>query len=355
MAFFFLSAEKCKTAKTDESNTHTSEETELVAESNTSSEAKEIGIGFYNVENLYDTANDPDRDDEDFTPDGKYHWTEDKYQIKLGNLAKVISQLGIGGTNPDIMGLVEIENETVLKDLIKQPDLKSGAYKIVHEDSKDARGVDVAFLYNPAVFTYMKHEAITPVFGYEYKKTRDFLLVEGKIGGETIHFIVNHWPSRRGGEESEKYRVDVAFQVRKVCDVIREKDKNANIVIMGDFNDDPSDKSIATTLGAKADVSKTDFYNPLAKLHDRETEGSLDYEDKWNMFDQFILSSGLSDDKGKLSYAQGSAMVFHPDWLRVGFGKAKMAPRRSIFHDQFRDDGYSDHFPVKMTLNQKKK
>ncbi|MFN0202974.1 MAG: endonuclease/exonuclease/phosphatase family protein [Bacteroidia bacterium] len=307
-------------------------------------------VGFYNVENLFDTEDDPKVDDADFTPNGKYRWTEEVYQNKLSNMAKVISQLG-DENGPELLGLVEVENKKATGDLLKQELLKSHKYKLVQEESKDARGVDVAFAYDPAVFTYVSHKAYTPKFDKEDKKTRDFLLVEGKVNGTKLYVIVNHFPSRREGQEaSEKFRVQVAEQVKAVCDDIQKKDKQANILLMGDFNDDPADKSMNISLDAKAEPSTDHFYNAMYQLH-QSGKGSLEYKEKWNMFDQFIMSPNLANgSKGKLQYVKNSANVYVQDWMKVGkIGK----PKRFIHNDKPTKDGYSDHFPVYLQLETK--
>lgn len=339
------SGEKSQATKTDTETTATK-----------AVDMKEIGVAFYNIENLFDTEDDPKIEDEDFTPDGKYAWTEDKYKIKLANIAKVIAQLAKDG--PEFFGLVEIENAGVVRDLLSQKALTDIAnYKLVHENSQDARGVDVAFCYNPAVFTYVAHKAFAPKFSDASKKSRDFLLVEGKVAGEVMYVIVNHWPSRRGGQQvSEIFRVEEATHVRQVCDSVLKKNSKAHIIVMGDFNDDPSNKSISEIMGAKGsatEAAKSGFFNTMTNVLDPNAKGSLTYEGKWNLFDQFLLSSNLVNGKSKVKYLPNSADVFSPEWLKVGFGKGKDNPKRSIFRDKFQDDGYSDHFPVQMLLQVK--
>jgi predicted extracellular nuclease len=318
-------------------------------ESTASFTSGEIGIAFYNVENLYDTQDDPKTDDAEFLPDSKLKWTEDKYKIKLANIAKVISQLATDG--PEVFGLVEVENKAVIQDLIAQKSLQSHKYQIIHEDSKDARGVDVALCYDPSVFQYVQHKAFTPKFT-ETKKTRDFLVVEGKINNQEVYFVVNHWPSRREGqEESEIFRVQVAEQVKHVCDSIQKKNPKAYICLMGDFNDDPINKSMEQVLAAKKTIQeagKNGYFNAMYDLYNTRTEGTLQYNGAWNVFDQFILNANLVNGKGKIQSVPQSANVFHPEWMRVGYGKSKDAPRRSVFKSEFRDDGYSDHFPIEI-------
>lgn len=339
------SGEKTQATKTDTDNTPVK-----------TLDLKEIGVAFYNVENLFDTEDDPKIADEEFLPSGKYAWTEDKYKIKLANIAKVLSQLAKDG--PEFFGLVEIENATVVRDLLSQKALTEVAnYKFVHENSRDARGVDVAFCYNPAVFSYVAHKAFAPKFTDKNKKSRDFLVVEGKVAGEQMYVIVNHWPSRREGQEkSEVFRVEEATHVRQVCDSVLKKNAKAHIIVMGDFNDDPENKSMSETMGAKSTVSeaaKSGFFNTMTNVLDPNSKGTLMYDGKWDLFDQFLLSSNLVNGKSKVQYLPNSADVFRPEWLTVGFGKGKDNPKRSIFRDKFQDDGYSDHFPVQMFLQVK--
>lgn len=341
----------CKQKSNVQNTTPKNQEKEVT----TTATKGEIGIAFYNVENLFDAEDDPKINDEEFTPSSKLNWTEDKYKIKSANMAKVISQLAEDG--PEIFGLVEVENAGTVRDLLNQTTLKAHNYKFVHQDSKDERGIDVALCYDPAVFKMEKFKAFTPKFSASDKKTRDFLVVEGKLNGEPTYFIVNHWPSRREGQaESEIYRVEVARQVKRVCDSITKKVPSALICLMGDFNDDPVDKSIKEVFDAKgnpSEASKGGYFNPMLNLYKPELSGTLEYQGKWNVFDQLIMSKTLSDSKSKVQYVENSATIFSPEWLRVGYGKAKESPRRSVFRDEFRDDGYSDHFPVYMKWNLK--
>lgn len=311
----------------------------------------EIGIAFYNIENLFDTEDDPAIDDSEFLPDSKLQWTADKYNIKLGNMAKVIAALN-GGKAPEVFGLVEIENARVVTDLLNQEPLRKRGYKFAHHNSKDPRGIDVALCYDPAVFGYKSQCAFTPNFADKDKKTRDFLVVDGTIGKEEVTFIVNHWPSRREGKDaSEVYRLTVAEQVKKVCDSISARSPKRIICLMGDFNDDPLDKSLFATFNLQEKpetLGKNNFYDPMLQLQKDKAEGSLEYNGSWNYFDQFLINKPLFSAKSDVQYVANSARIFQPDWLRVGYGKAKNSPRRSVFAGKFRDDGYSDHFPVEM-------
>jgi len=322
----------------------------IVAQDNSKFKGQ-ITVGFYNVENLFDAIDDPKIDDAEFLPTSTIGWTEEVYKLKLSNMADVIAKLG-DEDGPELLGLVEVENPEVTNALVQQEKLKKHNYKVVQENSKDARGIDVAFAYDPAFFTYIRHKAITPKFTDSTKLTRDFLLVEGKVGGNTLYVIVNHWPSRRGGAAaSESFRIEIATQVRATMDSLTKKNKSANIILMGDFNDDPKDKSIANTLKARKMPAKKQFYNPMYNLHESGI-GSLPFDGKWNLFDQFILSANLSNAKSKLRYVNNSAAIFSPDWLKVGGdGKSKEYPKRFIFKDKVQPNGHSDHFPIFMQLS----
>lgn len=311
----------------------------------------DLRIAFYNVENLFDTEDNPQKIDEDFLPDGKYEWTPDKYQVKLKNLARAIK-----GMNPDVIGLAEIENRKVLQDLVDHPLIANKGYQIVHEESPDQRGIDVALLYRREAFKYQDHTAQRVDFPLERSyKSRDFLVVSGQVAqGHNLYFIVNHWPSRRGGtEESEPRRLHVASQVRTIVDKLQAREEHAKIVLMGDFNDDGANKSISQVLGAKMDwgqVRDNDLLNVMSQLTQKEDKGTLTYRGNWNLFDQFIISSDLASPGGKVSYVAESAEIYNPAWLQVGFGKGALAPRRAIFRGEFQPEGFSDHFPVVMNL-----
>jgi predicted extracellular nuclease len=312
---------------------------------------KKLSVGFYNVENLFDTQDDPQTQDDDFTPTGEMKWTEENYSTKLSNLAKVISSLDV-----DILGLSEVENREVLEDLIQEPSLRGKAYKIVHEHSRDGRGIDVALLYPENSFLYQSHESLRPSFSFEPGyRSRDVLRVSGLTAdGEVLHLYVNHWPSRRGGrEESEPRRLVLARLVKASLDKIRQQSPDAHFLLMGDFNDDPHNKGIMEILDAKADPAQLPndgLYNPMRLLHNPDSYGSLTYRGKWNLFDQFLVSEDLVSGNSSLDYVSGSAEVYHPEWMRVGYGRSAEAPRRAIFRGEFREDGFSDHFPIRLQL-----
>jgi len=341
----------CKTSRTQEEASEKEPETRTLGFQRESNEPG-VYIGFYNVENLFDTEDEAEKIDEDFLPSGRYNWTEDKYQQKLLQLADVIDELGVNG--PDILGLVEVENRQVVEDLAKVGRLSSRGYEVVHEESPDMRGIDVALIYDPGVFTYTRHTTCRINFPTDPDyTTRDVLIVEGTIDGEPLYLFVNHWPSRREGQqESEFRRIRAAMEVKEQIDSILLVQKDANIILMGDFNDDPFNKSMASVLGGKRSVSEVPddgFYNPMYSLLDPDKRGTLTYQGTWNLFDQFLISEELLRDSNELMYVKGSAGIYS-EGLNVGFGRGAENPRRAIFRGEFDPKGYSDHYPVYLKL-----
>ncbi|MEM9718579.1 MAG: endonuclease/exonuclease/phosphatase family protein [Bacteroidota bacterium] len=313
---------------------------------------KEIQVAFYNIENLFDTQDNPNKIDEDFLPEGRYQWTSDKYQQKLQQLSTAIGAMGKAG--PHVLGLAEVENATVVEELLNESNPALRKYEIIHEESPDARGIDVALAYDPVVFIYSSHKIIPYSLPEDPAYTsRDLLLVGGTIGSEPIYFMVNHWPSRREGQkESEIRRTRAAALARIAVDSLMNIDPEANIILMGDFNDDPTNKSISQVLrgeGNWEDLSSEELYNPMEQLHDPNSEGTLTYRGKWNLFDQILLSEELTSPKNALVYQKGSATIFSKE-LTVGFGRGSANPRRAVFRGKFDPEGYSDHFPVYVRL-----
>lgn len=322
---------------------------------------KVASIGFYNLENLFDTLDMPGKNDEDFLPNGRLLWNSEKYLSKEANLAKVISQLGTD-LSPDgvaILGVAEVENRKVLEDLVAQPALKSRDYQIVHYESPDERGIDVGLLYQAKYFQPLGSKAI-PVNLKDPKTgiadyTRDVLYVAGKFDGETIHILVNHWPSRRGGEAASAWARAAAASVDKaVADSLKQLDPNAKILIMGDLNDDPDSKSLTDALKArrKADDLKADeLYNPMFDMY-KDGNGTLAYKDTWDLFDQMILSKGFVN-KETGGWQLYKAQVFRQPWLLQTEGAFRGYPFRTFVGDIF-INGYSDHLPVFLYFLKKK-
>lgn len=309
-------------------------------------------IAFYNVENLFDTIDDKDTHDSDFTPDGAINWTEDKYKKKLTNIAFVINKLGLD-KNEDgacIVGLAEIENEKVLIDLLNTPPLSEKGYKYAHYDSPDPRGIDVALIYNPDYFNFVsKTKYPYGILNGSKKRQRNHLLVSGTIGDESVHIIVNHWASRNN-KEATAFREVSALNCKHITDSIRRTDPTAKVIIMGDLNDDPFDKSVRVALGAKKEKTNLkhgDLYNPMWEILESGI-GSLRHQGKWNLFDQIIISDNLvTNDTTSLRFIE--AEVYNPDYLFQKSGRFKGYPFRSFSGNTF-INGYSDHFPTVIYL-----
>ncbi|TNE55515.1 MAG: endonuclease/exonuclease/phosphatase family protein [Bacteroidetes bacterium] len=323
-------------------------------------EYKVAAIGFYNLENLFDTLDNPTTRDEDFLPEGRLLWNTERYQSKQTNLAYVISLLGTDIT-PDglaILGVAEVENRSVLEDLAVQPALKDRQYQVIHFDSPDERGIDVGLLYQPKYFTPTDSKAVpvqlsepgAPNADY----TRDVLLVSGLFDGEPLHILVNHWPSRSGGENVSAPRRAAAAQVcRNLVDSLTAADADAKIVIMGDLNDDPNNKSVAEVLHAVRSAKKARdgaLYNPMYDLY-LNGVGTLAYRDAWNLFDQLIISSPLVSKKSG-GWQFYKPVVFRKPWMFQEDGAFKGYPLRTFVGDIFLN-GYSDHLPVYMLLLKK--
>lgn len=306
-----------------------------------------ISIAFYNVENLFDTKNNSKTADDDFTPLSKRKWDYKKYKHKIKKVTSVISQIGMNQSAfpPVLIGLAEVENAKVVKDLTKHKNLSKYDYKYVHYDSPDERGIDVALLYNEAFFNVITSDTYSLHLkdkegAIDY--TRDLLVVKGNFNGELIYVLVNHWPSRRDGDvETKEKRIKAAIHVHEVLDVIKKKDSNAKFIIMGDFNDDPTSESITDYL-----VSD-DLYNPMKVLF-KKGEGSLTFYKKWHLFDQIIFSKDFFDVK-KSCHSFIKAGIFKKDWMRFYKGKFKNSPFRTYIGPWYQG-GFSDHFPVYLTF-----
>lgn len=308
--------------------------------------AKVACIAFYNIENLYDTLKTQGINDLEFTPSGTNRWNSDKYYSKLANLSKVISGVGneLVKGGPDLLGLCEVENRIVLEDLVNTPLLKDSGYGIVHYDSPDRRGVDVAMIYKKSAFTVINSTTNRLVMpGQPDFYSRDQLVVTGLLDGEMIHVIVNHWPSRANAPE---YRAEAAKLSRRLADSLMQVHVNAKIFVMGDLNDDPVDKSVARILLAKfktKNVGKGDLFNPYWKLH-RDGVGSLAYRDAWNLFDQIIISEPLLNSPSH-NWRFYRARVYNPSFLLQKDGPYKGYPFRTFAGGAY-TGGYSDHLPV---------
>jgi Endonuclease/Exonuclease/phosphatase family len=344
-------------------------------------------IGFYNLENLFDTLNDPLTDDAEFLPGSAKKYNTERYLNKLSNMAEVISGVGTD-VNTDglaLFGVVEIENETVLKDLAATPKLKDRNYQVVHFNSPDARGIDVALVYNPKYFTVINawpHRVQLP----DKYPTRDILAVQGDFVGDTIVVLVNHWPSRRGGsnnfdlsnkeyaynrnntwrerqnqielntnqglrtdgeEASRPNRMAAAKECLNIIDSLQAVNPHIKVVIMGDLNDDPTSPSVDKVLKAKTDLAQVqpkEIYNPFAQFH-KQGYGTLAYNGKWNLFDQVMFTHPWLNQQQTNGWFLYKSHIYYRDFLIQKEGQYKGYPKRSWSGDVW-INGYSDHLPV---------
>ncbi len=319
-------------------------------------------IGFYNVENLFDLEDDPNLLNDEKLPFSDKRWTNQVYTEKIDNLSRVISEIGFDETNslPTIVGLCEVENKDVVKDIVESKHLKFGNYGISHFDSPDERGIDVALIYRKEFFKITKEKNILlEIYDSENKKrdyTRDQLLVEGELQGEKIYFIVNHWPSRFGGElKSRPSRNEAARLNKYIIDSLKNISQESKIITMGDFNDDPINESLNVILQAKGNkdlLKNLDLYNPYYKKFIMG-EGTLKYRGKWNLFDQIIITKSLLDKKSEGFYFL-SANIYNKQYLINQDGNYKGYPFRSFAGGNF-IKGFSDHLPIYILLGRKQR
>ncbi|MGQ1889866.1 endonuclease/exonuclease/phosphatase family protein [Thermophagus sp. OGC60D27] len=308
-------------------------------------------VAFYNVENLFDTIDSPGVNDSEFTPESKKVWNTGRYQRKLENISSVIAELGRAEQveAPAVMGLAEVENRMVVEDLVSSIPLERFKYKIIHKDSPDARGIDVALIYRPGYFK-PKHTRFVPLHIQNEEgepiPTRDILVASGKFAGKKMHFIVCHWPSRYGGRErSIPMRNAAGDLTRSIVDSLRTEDPSSYIVVMGDLNDDPVDPAVRNHLkaGFSPQPEHSDsLYNATASIF-LKGKGTLCYRGKWNLFDQFVLSPNfLTSKKGQQLLLKTG--VFNQPFLWQQDGDYRGYPFRTFVGNWYHG-GYSDHFP----------
>ena len=316
-------------------------------------EFKPYAVGFYNMENLFDTVDDPFVRDEEFLPDGQKAWTDEKYNHKIASMASVVSQVGKNMCQDglSLLGVSEIENASVLQDLIAHPLLSARNYDYLHIDSKDRRGIDVALIYDKDVFEPQGVKSFFVDLSKEDEEnariTRDVLLFEGYLDGEHIYITVNHWPSRSGGEKRSEYgRIRAAEVNRYILDSLQASNPNTRMIVMGDLNDNPDNSSVTKVLRAEKKMKKvnhTEMYNPMQSMYDSGF-GSNAWRDRWSLFDQIIISPGLlnRNDKGLFYH---KAEIFKKGFLLQKKGQYKGYPFRTFDGDVYQG-GYSDHLPV---------
>ena len=313
-------------------------------------------LAFYNLENLFDTVNDTTHYDDDRTANGSARWTMERNLHKLENLAKVISNLGSTNrsAHPEILGVCEVENQDVLQELIGQPLLRTANYAFIHADSPDERGIDVALIYDQDHFiptSYHFQEVLLYDERFHRDKTRDQLVVVGYLDGEEMGYIVNHWPSRRGGtQKSEANRIRAALITRQLLDSLRRQHPEMPVIVMGDFNDNPHNKSIKQVLqthAIKDSVGEYQLFNPMENLY-AKGYGTIGYRDRWSLFDQFLLNKyAVRKRPGRFSFWKSG--IYAPPYLVQSTGRFKGYPDSTYMAGKYRG-GYSDHFPVYIHL-----
>ena len=315
-------------------------------------------VMFYNVENLFDTLNTPDKMDEEFTPGSEKIWNQERYEKKLDDIARVIQSMNPSEL-PEIIGLCEVENKEVLQDLVRTDALRKGNYGIVHIESPDIRGIDVALLYRTEEFTVTEKKALTVVFPFDSTETtRDILYVKGQTNyNETLHLFVNHWSSRSDGQrETEPKRIFAAVALRKEIDMLLNRDDNAKIVIMGDFNDEPTNNSIFGMLMAnnkKKNASGRDLFNLMYDMHNETNTGTYNFRGTWNMLDQIIISQALLSPKSGLRTNYDSGKIFSAEWMMYNDERlGQKVPSRTYGGPNYYG-GVSDHLPVYVTFMKK--
>ena len=316
-------------------------------------------VAFYNLENLFDTISDPDTNkilQDDFTPEGSKKWNTEKYFKKLANMAQVVDTLGkkVTSAGPSVIGVCEIENISVLEDLVKQKCIADKNYQIIQHEGLDRRGIDCALLFDPQRFKVTSSKSIPFLIADDSTfRSRDQLLVSGKLMGEEIHFIVIHWPSRRGGEaKSRPKRIEAAKLTKSIVDSLQQDDPNVKVIIMGDFNDDPVSPSIKDFLKTSGDpsfVKDGQLFNSM-ESHYKKGIGTLAYRDQWNLFDQFIVTSSLLDSDEKYEdFTFYRSVIYNKSFLKNQKGIFKGYPYRTYVGSTFMG-GFSDHFPVYLLL-----
>ncbi|NME66633.1 endonuclease/exonuclease/phosphatase family protein [Flammeovirga aprica] len=311
---------------------------------------KVYSVAFYNMENLFDTLHDEGKNDYQYLPDGDYKWTGRKYLEKQEKMSTIIAKLGLDKTKqaPLVVGLAEIENRNVLEDLVKTPSLKGENYGIAHIEGPDKRGVDVALIYKKDLLKVNKVSArdlrIKETYAgdnWEFK-SRNQLIVEAELEGEPLVFLVNHWPSRRA---KSPYREAAGALQRSIIDSLRNEHPGIKCITMGDFNDDPTNKSIKNELGAVGDIKnlteESYLYNPFYKMY-KKGLGTLGYRDSWNLFDQIIFTKEFTKVNNGWFFWKAE-ICSYPE-LKNKEGRYKGYPFRST------SGGYSDHFPVVIYL-----
>lgn len=308
-------------------------------------------FGWYNVENLFDTFDNPNAynqkgGDDEYTQ-AENGWSAERYDLKLQNLASVINKMN-NGKGPDVLGFCELENQNVLWDMINKY-LTNKNYRLVHKESQDARGIDVSLIYRSDKFTLdmMSAWSIDLSDGYI---TRDIIHAKLVYKNSPIHVLLNHWPSKRGGaEKSEPNRIQAAQRLMDAVNYIKLSEKNPELIIMGDFNDNPDEPALAQTLKAVSIAeypsnNTAEYWNLTWGIWNRDSFGSYNYQSKWEMIDNIIVNPNMLDKKG-FSVLKETTEVFSFPFMKEQSGKYAGSPFRTYAGKKFLG-GYSDHFPV---------
>jgi len=313
-----------------------------------------IRMAFYNVENLFDLVDNPNIEGvDDFLPGGVKDWTHERLNKKMNDLSKVIAALGRGETAPAVLGLCEVENELVLEDLLETDAFNSGNFKYLHKDSPDKRGIDVCLAYNADLVTVLDWEAIKVQFPKEPSYTsRDILYAHLDIQqNDNVHLFVNHWPSRYEGKDiTEPRRIQAAITANKKIEKILSQNPNAKIVLMGDFNDEPNNRSVKEVLNTalnKKELEKARFLNAFHHLISDEKKGTYNYRGDWSFLDQIIISKNLCTAKDGYC-SNGEADVLCEKWMLYNSKHDGPKPNRTYGKNYY--GGYSDHLPVYIDL-----
>jgi len=316
------------------------------------------GIGFYNLENLFDTCHDEGKNDYEYLPSGANKWNGFKYKNKLDNMSRVLAEMGtdvIPNIGCAVIGVSEVENSKCLDDLVAREPLAARGFKYVHVEGPDRRGVDCAMLYNPALFTVddvVLHPYVQELEQDSAFYTRGFLTVSGRLANEPVTVIVCHWPSRFSGSF---YRESAARQVKVIKDNLLKENPDRKIFVMGDMNDDPTNISMVRYLQCKPNINEVedgDMYNPWYNVLVKDGTGTLMYNGAWNLFDQIVMTPNVLDRNGakdysKLTYFKNQ--VFRRDYLFQTEGKYKGNPKRTTAGGVWLN-GYSDHLPTVIYL-----
>lgn len=317
--------------------------------------SKNLLIAFYNVENLFDTLDDPHKSDNEFLPDSKKQWDTKKYNDKIEKTSLVLSSINPKKT-PDLIGLCEIENKAVVEDICNSKNLKKGNYTVIHYESPDVRSIDVALVLKSKEFKIIYSKPLHIGLPDDNRfKTRDILYVKlyHKKSKDTLHVFVNHWPSRRGGEEGSKHKRVAAAQVLKhITDSLITYCNNPKIIIMGDLNDEPSNVSVKDVLKAIPNdsiASDSNLYNLCFEAH-KNGSGSYYYsgDKEWNMIDNMIVSGYLLNSPKGLKCQNNKVNIFRPDWILFKNKDGSMTPSKTYGRSYF--GGYSDHLSIYIYL-----